>query len=185
MTSIKYDSGGISVLIVCLSYRMRMISGTSFRGREEHFAGNFHQWETLVEVLADESLKNGFIKRIDELIKSIAFGSHSMTFTCPSNVGWESTDDLSLFNADELEEFKPNRQSNALRLINPGLRGRKAPETKDVTIGFTLKRKHDELKVCIDSLQPGTDVGDLVGDITKKTRRVFYDWEHPGTQPAS
>jgi hypothetical protein len=182
MKYIEYDSGGISVLIVCHSYKERILSRISFQGKEKHFAGNFHKWKTLEDMLSDTLVRDGFTNKINELISSHALGAHSVTITCPSNVGWESTTPLDGFRAEELETFKPSAYNYALRLIK---HGREAPETNQATIIFTLTRKNGELRATIDSVYPGTNIGILKGDITKQTGRVFYAEEHPGTQPAS
>lgn len=55
-----------------------------------------------------------------------------------------------------------------------------APQTYDLTIIYQFMFFDKKPKVFIHSMYPGYDIGELIGDITKRENRIFFDWNHPG-----
>jgi hypothetical protein len=180
MNITKRSTNGTPVLFVCLGRVEKRLEGTCFRQQTTKLAGNFNKWCTVDEVIGDDQLSSLLAEEVVDLFSEGELGLHSVTVSHPMNVGWASTDHLSYFSSDELEEFHPNSRSTALKVILPSKLGRKAPLTKDVTIIFILEEQRGAPKATLVSLYPGTDVGDLEGDITEREQQVFYDWSHPG-----
>lgn len=170
--------GGLSLLIFCNFKDEDRLNRTHFRGRGLKQAGNFKLWQSLEEMFKG-TLRNMLADDAWERWAEQDFGTSSSVFLMPVNVGWESTLDQKLCRPDELEEFAPNRRSTALR-VRTDLEDRLAPLTREITVIYELSEQRGEPKVTIWSLYPGTDIGELNGDITKREGRVFFDWNHPG-----
>jgi len=169
-----------TLLMICPIQTKRRLAKTCFRGKYQPLAGNFRQWETVDQVLGDVWIKAELTKEVLDLIKQKAFGVHSVTISHGMDVGWESTDPLDQFSSDELEPFYPNGNSEALRVALPSKLNRKAPLTNEVTFVFALALMRGQSRFELKSLYPGTDIGELYGDISAREQRVFYGWEHPG-----
>lgn len=131
-------------------------------------------------MIDDDQLCALLMDEVSDLYAAKDFATHSVTVTHPTCIGWASTDHLSYFSSDELEVFEPNSRSTALKVILPSKLERKAPLTQDVTFIFKLEEQRGTPKVTLVSIYPGTDIGDLDGDITQREQQVFYDWDHPG-----
>lgn len=168
------------MLLICPIKTENRLGNTCFRGKISALAGNFLHWETIEEVCEDDYIMKPMLARVVDLLNEQKLGVHRVSINQDIDIGWESTDELSTFSADELEEFKPNSRSNAFRVINPSQLGRKAPKTNKVTVIFELKLWGNVPVITILSLYPGEDIGELAGNITEQTKRVFYDWNHPG-----
>ena len=171
---------GSKMLIVCVTPTEKRLSKTCFRGKNKKLAGNFLQWESVEKVLNDSWVRAELAKEILSLVKAQDFATHSITIVHGMDVGWDSTDSVELFSDDELEVFEPNRASTAHKVSLPSRLNRKAPLTNEVTFIFELDLLQGKPRAEIKSLYPGTDIGELVGDITERENRVFYDWDHPG-----
>lgn len=168
----------IRMLVICPIKTEERLKTTCFRGRNQKLAGNFKLWESVEEMFkssAINELKDDFW----EQWRKCEFGTHSVTIEMPVHIGWESTANKDKYPMDTLEEFCPNRRSTALR-IRSNRTEHLAPLTKDITIVYQLEDQRGEPKVTIWSLYPGDDIGELVGDITQREGRVFFDWNHPG-----
>jgi len=169
-----------TLLMICPIQTKQRLTGTCFRGKHQALAGNFRQWQTVEQVFGDVWLKAELTKEVLDLIKQEDFGVHSLTISHGMNVGWESTDLIDQFSADELEPFYPNGNSEALRVTLPSRLDRKAPLTNEVTFVFALGTLRNQPRFELKSLYPGTDIGELYGNVTEREKRVFYSWEHPG-----
>lgn len=177
-------SNGIRANIVVRHGTVERLSGTCFRGRDRALAGNFSRFERAEDVFNEEEilteLLDGILWEIqemrDEKSRNMTF-SRTVDFGAP--VGWESTDRAERYPAEALEPFKPNRNSNALRVkLERG--DIRAPVTNLITFVFQIRKENYEWTVIIHSMYPGEDIGNLKGNVTKRENRVFFSWEHPG-----
>lgn len=168
-----------NLLLICPENTEQRLKKTCFRGRDQKLAGNFKLWESVKAVFTG-SVLNKLTEDAVEQWKLGKFVTHSITFEMPIHVGWESTISKELCSEATLEEFFPNKKSRALR-VRPDSTELLAPLTKDITIVYQLVKKNDSAaKVIVWSMYPGTDIGELYGDVTEREGRVFIDWNHPG-----
>ncbi|HCC83484.1 TPA: hypothetical protein DEP96_01390 [Candidatus Uhrbacteria bacterium] len=156
------------------------LSGTCFRGGRQ--AGDFLHWRSPDDVFADEYVRREFLADVGEVIgqrgQDRARRSQSLTIVCPGQIGWRGTHPSSLYSAQQLEQFQPNRRSTAWR-IKPGVA--LAPLTHDLTIIYDLLwNDDDEWAVIVGSMYPGPDIGVLRGNITENEGIVFFAWDNPG-----
>ncbi len=168
----------VSLLLVCEVKTEERLQTTCFRGHGLKLAGNFKLWKSVEDMFLG-TFCNMFVDDIWTQWNEKDFGVCSVTFQMAIEVGWESTLRRHKCLKDELEVFAPNKSSTALR-IRKDLKDRLAPLTRDVTVIYELCDQRGEPKVTIRSLYPGTDIGELDGDITEREGRVFFDWNHPG-----
>ncbi len=150
-----------------------------FRGTTIKRAGNFFRWDSAESLFSDQEVLEQFLEELDDAWQDQDFGTHSVTITHPLFVGWEGTDELIYYSLDDLERFDLNRKSWGLRVKQE--RGHLlSPKTQELTIVFEFKREKERAVAVIHSLYPGCDVGELIGDVTEREQRVFFDWNHHG-----
>jgi len=171
-----------NILIICPIQTERSLTGSCFREKGRSLAGNFCEWNTVDDVFNDDLFRAEFLEEIEMMVRNEAFNKHSVTISHDVKLGWESTDDITQFDPEELECYKPNDHSQSLRVINPNRMDRKAPLTNKVTIVYYLDLQGGKPRVTIESLYPGIDIGELEGDITGREGRVLYGWTHAGEQ---
>lgn len=153
-----------------------------FRGHTVNKAGNFCQklWCGPSEVIHD--LKHELEEEIEGAINEGDFETRSVTITCDEYVGWSSTSTFNKHLMKWYERFEPNHRSTALR-FRPEAPYCASP-TKDITLVYQVFESGVDqghgYHVSFKTMYPGTDIGELVGDITKNEGVVFYDWEHTG-----
>lgn len=177
---------------VCLSITNRArdrLMTTCFRpeGRVQNLAGSFSVWDSPENFFQDSLVQDELICHADELAAEAEYGTHSVTLSVFDKwLGWESTDQIERYTdfgiLHELEKFNPNRKSNALRFPLRLKYKFKAPATNKVTVVFEFRpdKEDDGFLFIIHSVYPGEDIGELVGNITEREQRVFFDWDHPG-----
>lgn len=161
------------------------LAGTCFRrldggGR----SGNFFSVKSLPQLLR---LENSRVAR--ELVEAAnaeigeGFGTCSVQIDLDEPVGWASTSPIANFGEDELETFKPNRRSDAKRVIAGS--SRRAPKTRSLTIVYELRREtreREQIAIVIHSAYPGEDIGELKDDVSAREGVAFFDWDHPGEE---
>lgn len=177
----KLKNSGVRVAIIARGTTEDRLRTTCFRGNSLRLAGNFSRWHTVNEVFSEPEVIGQFLASLEEDWEKRDFGTTSVSFMCSTPVGWESTDRLDKYTAEDLEPYRPNRKSSALR-VKPTRTDLLAPATSELTIVYELKAEEGEPVAIIHSIYPGSDVGDLKGDFTKRENRVFFDWNHPGQQ---
>lgn len=152
---------------------------TCFRDTFKPLAGKFIYWQTVHQVLTDAEVAELFTQELSEVWGERDFGIIGSTLQLSRNIGWESTDALDNYVKNELEIFKPNRRSTALR-VKPSCRNRLAPFTCEITIIYRFALIKNKPKVFIYSTYPGCDIGELKDNVTAREGRAFFDWNHPG-----
>ncbi len=171
-------SGTEAAVIVRRGTKNRLKT-TCFRGTSLQRAGNFALWNSPEGLFQDETVLEQFLAELNELWIKEDFDTHSLTITHSAIVGWESTDSVDKYEIDDLERFTPNRKSSALR-VRPDLTHLFAPQTKELTLVFEFKSEGERVAAIFHSIYPGADIGELIGNVTERERRVFFDWSHPG-----
>jgi hypothetical protein len=174
----KKDSKGRLISIIVRAHTTDRLEGTCFRGTGNRLAGNFSLWNSPHEMFSHESVIRPFIKSVADVFDKGEFGCSSVEIPFPLNVGWSSTDRIEKYKEEELEEFKPNNKSFALRVKSSA--GRISPRTRYVTFIFEAKMEESSQMVIVHSIYPGKDIGDLIGDITNREKCVFFDWSNQG-----
>lgn len=177
----KMLKSGVWVTIVTRYHTEKRLTSTCFRGTDIKKAGNFCLWTRIQQVLEDESVLKELLDDLDEACRDQNFGTSSLNIEHPRVVGWESTDDIDEYVSGELEHFNLNRKGHGLRL-KLDRTYTKAPKTNMLTLVYELKSEDGNFVVLIHSIYPGLDVGNLVGNVTKREGRIFFDWEHPGEE---
>lgn len=167
--------------IVTRYHTKERLASTCFRGVDVKKAGNFSRWNCIEKVLEDANVLEELLNDLNEACRDRNIGTSSLNIECPEFVGWESTDMAEKYNLGDLEVFKLNRKGRALR-VKTDRTDLKAPRTKLLTVIYELKSEDGNFVVIIHSLYPGLDVGDLVGNVTERENRVFFDWGHPGEE---
>ena len=149
--------------------------------KSEQSAGNFIHWDSPEGPLSHmgDDAWNAFLTSIEQMLVKEEYGTHSMCLCLPRPVGWESTAPLQNYRSEDLEPFKPNCKSTALR-VKPSLVHILAPKTNNFTLVMELKPEEGGAAAVIHSIYPGRDIGPLEGDVTEHEGRVFFDWSHPG-----
>lgn len=171
---------GTPATIVVRKMTKNRLRETCFRGTGMKKAGNFSRWNSAKELFRDKVVLEWFLGHIAELCYKVDVGTYSCCLrSYPGHVGWESTDWLRKYDSEDLEEFVLNRKSTGLRVKFDRVDLR-APKTCSLTIVFELKEEHRRPVAVIHSIYPGEDVGELVGNVTERESRVFFDWDHPG-----
>lgn len=171
-------SGRSAAIIVRRSTEERLQT-KCFRGTSLPLAGNFLRWGSAEELFRDREVMERFIAELDELWSKQEFGTHSLSIAHSMPVGWESTASLPNYTEADLEEFDLNRRSWGLR-VKPTRTDLLAPKTNDFTVVFQFKPEDSKAVAIVHSIYPGSDVGELNGDVTAREKRVFFDWSHPG-----
>lgn len=171
---------GLPVLIGVRRMTKERLYGTCFRGSAIKRAGNFFRWTTAAQLLNDENILFNLLDEADLLWDKKDFGTHSVEITHPDIVGWESTTDQELA-ADAIEEVRLGRNGSGMRL-KPNRIDVLAPLTQKLTIIFEFKPVGNSASMTVHSVYPGCDVGELMGDVTAREKRIFFDWNHPGEE---
>ncbi|MDD5437554.1 MAG: hypothetical protein PHC70_00180 [Patescibacteria group bacterium] len=151
---------------------------TCFRGQDVAKAGNFTAWESFSDLANDvlPVLGDKIKERIEEA-PSKRRSTARFELELGHRVGWSSTDARTEYGDHELEPFKPNQRTNAMRVRRDS--GLMAPATSFMTFVCEIRHHEDtrDWMVFVHSVYPGQDVGSLQGNIRDV---VFFDWEHPG-----
>lgn len=174
---LKKEVGGHKFKVIVRDATKQRLKDKCFRDQKK-LAGNFSHWKNVEEVLGNSLVLESLLTHVSESQKGwVGNGRCCIDLSC--TLGWESTDDAGKYQSDDLEEFFPSRSSRALR-VKLNQTHLLAPKTSNVSISYEARFEGDFLVVVIHSMYPGVDIGKLNGDITGKTGRVFFDWDHPG-----
>jgi hypothetical protein len=171
-------SGATATLIVRRSTKDRLRT-TCFRGTSLKKAGNFFRWNSVEGFFQDGLVLEKLLTEIDYLFQVSDFRTHRMHITHTQPVGWGSTGIIDNYPSDALEHFNPNRRSTGLRVKSKRI-DILAPMTQELTIVFEFKSEDSCPTAIVHSIYPGTDVGELMGDVTEREQLIFFDWNHPG-----
>jgi hypothetical protein len=165
--------------IVVPQFTIDRLYTTCFRGHELRCAGNFHRWRTVDSLLKDDGILTRLLEEIEDVATEPSADSESVTIEHTAFVGWESTISRDSCLEADLEEFSPNQYATAMRVI-PSRTQYLAPQTKDVTVIFKFHLECGIPTIVIKSIYPGTDIGEIDGNVTDREGRVFLDWSQPG-----
>ncbi len=176
---VTHECDGYRVTVVVRYDVEERLKTTCFRGGVNRLAGNFFRWNDIKEFFRDKFIIQELADEVADAFENSAPGNLSAEIEYKDFVGWDSTNKMSNFSHEQLEWFRPNRRSRALR-VRPELADVLAPKTKKITFVYELKREAGQPTAVIWSIYPGEDVGELNGDITEREKVVFYDWNHLG-----
>lgn len=179
MQIVKNLRSGVEILIVVRSFTEQRLSTKCFRGKNLARSGNFCLWSSVYELFRDETVMEQFLEELHELWANRELGTHSQSITHNLVVGWDSTDPVVNYVRHDLEYFNPNRRSVGMR-VKLDRTDLFAPQTRELTLVYELRSEDGNPVVVVHSIYPGIDVGELIGDITKREKRVFFDWSHQG-----
>lgn len=175
----KSQIGGKPVNIVMRESAERRIGENHFRGAGVRRAGNFFNWTCIGELFAEKDFIDAIFEDASQAFKVGHMGTSSFfyNFLCP--VGWSSTAPLDNYRDEDLEEFAINKWSLGKR-IKHNRTDLMAPKTTLVTVIYELKDEGNKIVIVIHSLYPGVDIGELKGDVSRREKCIFFDWDHPG-----
>ncbi len=171
--------GRFNVLVKMDKKTVDRLSTTCFRGKALNRSGNFSEWCSIEEVLADVEFRNELLFEFREMAHEEEFGTISVEIDCRRPIGWASTAKVAEFRSEDLEEFRLNKRSHAMRLKLDRQEIR-APKTSIVTVIVEYKDYGRGPFAIIHSMYPGPDIGQLDGHMTNEQGVVFFDFSHPG-----
>lgn len=177
----KNSKNNLRTVAIVRTETQRRLYTTCFRGTSLPLAGNFLRWDRAYDLLSDPEVSLHLANELTELweMRELQFGTHSLNILHSTPVGWESTAPLQDYAKTDLEEFDLNRRSWGLR-VKPSRTDLLAPKTNELSIVYEFKSEDGEPTAIIHSMYPGSDVGELYGNVTNREKRVFFDWNHPG-----
>ena len=156
------------------------LAKTCFRNPSGGDAGRFSTWRSAEAVLADLRVRKPLLLDVESRVREAggAYGeTYSRTVNLPEFVGWERTIGFLEAKGLSVGEAPINRRSTALFVDD----NTPAPRTKDVTVVFSIDNgMHEDFVVFVLSIYPGVDVGELVGDVSRREERVFFHWRARG-----
>lgn len=175
----KTLKSGIGAAIIVRRSTKDRLSTKCFRGTSLALAGNFLRWNSADELFRDREIMQHFLSELDEIWSKQDFATHSVSIVYSSPVGWESTDEAKKYAEADLEQFNLNRRSWGKR-VHLSRTDLLAPKTSELTIVYEFKPEDDKAVAIVHSIYPGSDVGELSGDVTEREQRIFFDFNHPG-----
>jgi hypothetical protein len=156
------------------------------------FAGKFARWPNIETMLANKMFLAVFLKEADSLFGEITGTEGSfvrrVTLRMPEPIGWDTTAPRGGFGTDELDQYDLNMMTGGL--IVKADSPRKAPLTDLITLACHVSRSWGQQAIEIYGMNPGFDIGWISasngegGNVTEKTGRVFFAFDHPGEEPA-
>lgn len=158
----------------------KRLRGTCYRNQQT--AGCFINWRSSYDLFNDPLASDLVEEQISEIVDEmdnagLMDDNQSFTIEMPCDIGWSSTiSQTELDEAVALERKPLNRRANAMFVIDPRI---PAPLTKLVTFVAQIKFQGDWVAI-IHSIYPGPDIGELKGNITRREKVVFFDWDTPG-----
>ena len=183
MKLIRNLPNGTPVSLVCQEATQQRLFPKHFKDRPRSLASHFKRWRSVREILKqDLQVFRNLLDDVSRAYEETGEGVYSVTIEHPDQIGWETSAPITAFRLDELEHFTLNRAASGLRLKRTATHY-KAPLTHFVTIVYEImhdRERANGLFVLIHDLYPGIDLGELVGNITTRERRVFYCIDHPG-----
>jgi len=157
--------------------RMR---STCFRNKEYRLAGNFFAWSRFYHFIQDSEVRLLLEQKLAVLLKEKNVNhTHRFTLELTRDVGWVSVVGIEELNESELtmcERRTLNKRSTALFLPDQII---DSPKTNLVTVIGNL-RCLDSWIFIIQSVYPGEDAGELIGDMTNKKGLIWLHWSNPG-----
>lgn len=167
-------------VFACLpAKQIARLGGTCFRKRG-FLAGNFLHWRKPGQFLWRAGSRLWTVVR-DELTKD-SKGTFSCTLEFEELIGWSSTLEIEGLSAElTVETRELNKKAIALFLLpeNRVL----AKLTNQVTCVGELKETEHAVNFVLYTIYPGRDVGELCGNVSKREKVVFLDWNTPGEVP--
>jgi len=155
------------------------LRGTCFRGRQCRQAGNFFAWDDFREFLEDPVARHLLSEHFNRLLRIRNVNvTHRIELRFTQFVGWDSvltTKELTRYELSMCEWRPLNNRAGALFVQN----GRKAPRTAVVTMALRMCHV-GHWKFVIYTMYPGSDCGELQGNLTEERGLVFLDWSTSG-----
>ncbi len=173
------SSLGPTVIIVRSATENLMKSKTCFRGKNKALAGNFSSFDNSDDVFKQSIVLEELLLDLPEAIKE-NFRLNSITIEFDSMVGWSGTDHIKKYGTADLERFNLNKKAIGLR-VKINRRRILAPKTNLMTIVYEVKKENNKILIIIHSFYPGPDIGEILGNVSKREQCVFFDWDHPGS----
>ena len=159
----------------------KRLANTCFRPGTKPRAGNFASWKEARELFRNATVRRDLLATVQSRAPACTSVECRTMIALDDAIGWESTTPIEGIAPEALEVFQPNRKSTGLR-VRADCHDILAPTTTLVTVIFSIRpHPREGLEVIVHSLYPGMDIGELDGDLTVRTGRVFFDWRHPGT----
>lgn len=174
----KTLKSGVGAAIIVRRSTEERLQMKCFRGSLA-FAGNFLRWNSADELFRDGEVMQHFLAELDEMWSKQDFATHSVNIVCSVPLGWESSASCEDYSKNDLEQFNLNRRSWGLR-VKLSQKNLLAPRTSELTVVYEFKSEDGKAVAIVHSIYPGSDVGELNGDVTEREKRVFFDWNHPG-----
>lgn len=157
------------------------LANTCFRGTEIAKSGNLCSWSSFEAMMEDPLVVDGMLGELDGIFAQRNFdGNWSFTLNFPARpIGWSSTILRPVVHAHELDYRPLNKRASAMFFSDPEY---PAPLTHKVTFVCTLRTENVNVGTAlIQSIYPGADVGEIRGNMTKRTQgRVWIDFDNPG-----
>jgi hypothetical protein len=170
-----------TTVVMIPSRTERWLTRKHFRRHEwgqPNLAGKFSRWGSLADVLADKFILNGLVAEA-----TAAFWKNTLrnglTIDYGELVGWARTDSLDKYDPRDIEEFRLGWEASGVR-VRIGRGDLPAPQTNLITIAYEIRPKVNGIAIVIDAIYPGKDIGQLVGDVSRREKCVFFHWSHPG-----
>lgn len=175
----KTLKSGVNAAIIVRRATEERLQTKCFRGTSLALAGNFSRWSSADELFRDREVLEHFLAELNVMWEKQDFATHSVSIVHSSPTGWESTDDAKKYVETDLEQFNLNRRSLGQR-VHLSHKHLLAPKTSELTIVYEFKSEDGKAVAIVHSIYPGSDVGELNGDVTEREQRIFFDFNHPG-----
>lgn len=157
-----------------------------FRGSEVQRSGNIFAWNSIAQLFSDCSFLRALYEDARDALENGA-SSNSFSYNPCRHVGWSITDDLHLYDHQDLIPFTfdlryyPHAQHGTVGLMLKKYRWHlKAPLTKQITVTYELREEPDRYVIVIQDLYPGRDYGEQSGNVSRRENLVYFHWHHPG-----
>ncbi len=173
------SSLGPVVIIVRIATENLMKKKTCFRGKDKACAGNFFLFESPEEIFKQQIVLESLLLDLPEAIRE-NYESNSIEVEFEFPIGWSGTDNIKKYGTADLEKFNLNKKASGLR-IKINRRRILAPITNLMTVVYEVKNEDGKILVIIHSFYPGPDIGEIIGNVSNREQRVFFDWNHPGS----
>ena len=171
-------------ILLPLTQRQRL-SKTCFRGSSVRAAGNFRLWDSFESLMADNKVLALFLGQLAETVADLDHRdlvTESFTLEYGTHVGWASTMSMTALPADsKVQGFSLNKRGKGLKVMDPTVL---APLTTELTFIVSIQletiRGKRRWLVFVQSVYPGSDIGELRGNVSDREGVVFFDFGTPG-----
>jgi hypothetical protein len=181
----KYE--GISFRILLPVKQRERLANRCFRGKCLKKAGNFRLWDSFESLMEDVKILELFLAELSKIVADLDdrdLVTESFTLEYGSPVGWASTISFNALPGDvTVEYFLLNRRGGTgMKVVNSDFG---APLTSEVTFIVSIRQETRDGEpywlVFTQSIYPGTDVGELEGDVSEREGVAFFDFAQYGS----